>query len=246
VLVLALLTVPRHLGYLALALLVGLESTGVPVPGETALIAAGVLAHDGEMEIGAVIAIAAAAAVLGDNAGYLIGRHGGRRLLEAKGPLEHHRLSIIAKGEPFFEAHGPKAVFLGRWVAGLRIAAAWLAGITHMRWRTFFFWNLLGGVAWAVSVGLAAYLLGPVAKRIVEDFGIGAIALVAVAALAYGAWWWQRRRHAPSPLPGAARDRLEVAARGEAAAAVDGVAAAEAPAPPDRAAPAETAAPDES
>lgn len=192
---LALLSVPKHLGYVALALLVGLESTGVPVPGETALIAAGLLAHDGELEIVAVIAIAAGAAIVGDNLGYLIGRHGGRRLLEAKGPLEHHRLSVIRKGEPFFERHGAKAVFLGRWVAGLRIAAAWLAGITHMRWRTFFFWNLLGGVAWATSIGVAAYLLGPVAKRIVEDLGIGAIALVVLAAAAYGAWWWRRRRN---------------------------------------------------
>ena len=197
-LALALFSVPKHLGYLALALLVGLESTGVPVPGETALIAGGVLAHDGEMEITAVIAIAAAAAVVGDNLGYLIGRHGGRRLLEAEGPLEHHRRSIIEKGEPFFDRHGPKAVFLGRWVAGLRIAAAWLAGITHMRWRVFFFWNLLGGVAWAVSVGLAAYLLGPVAKGIVEDLGIGAIALVVLAAVAYGVWWW-RSRGGPEP-----------------------------------------------
>jgi undecaprenyl-diphosphatase len=194
VLALALFAVPRHLGYLALALLVGLESTGVPVPGETALIAAGVFAHDGELDIVAVIAIAAGAAILGDNLGYLIGRHGGRRLLEAPGPLEHHRLSIIQKGEPFFDKHGPKAVFLGRWVAGLRIAAAWLAGITHMHWRTFFFWNALGGVAWAASVGLAAYLLGPVAKKIIEDFGIGAVAIVAVALVAYLAWRWHRAR----------------------------------------------------
>ncbi len=199
-LALALFSVPKHLGYLALALLVGVESTGVPVPGETALIAAGVLSHDGEMEIAVVIAVAAGGAVVGDNLGYLIGRHGGRRLLEAPGPLERHRLSIIAKGEPFFEAHGPKAVFLGRWVAGLRIAAAWLAGITHMHWRTFFFWNLLGGVAWATSVGLAAYLLGPVAKQIVEDFGVGAIALVVLAAAAYGVWWWHSRRTAGSAV----------------------------------------------
>jgi membrane protein DedA with SNARE-associated domain len=213
-LALALFSVPQHLGYLALALLVGLESTGVPVPGETALIAGGLLAYEGEMAIVPVIAIAAAAAIVGDNAGYLIGRHGGRRLLEAPGPLEHHRLSIIAKGEPFFEAHGPKAVFLGRWVAGLRIAAAWLAGITRMRWRTFFFWNMLGGVAWAISVGLAAYLLGPVAKKIVEDLGIGAIALVVAAALAYGGWWWHRRRTRPAPLPRPEREH-EVAAASE-------------------------------
>jgi membrane protein DedA with SNARE-associated domain len=225
VFVLALFSVPKHLGYLALALLVGLESTGVPVPGETALIAAGVLAHDGGMEIGAVIAIAAVAAVIGDNAGYLIGRQGGRRLLEARGPLERHRLSIIEQGEPFFEAHGPKAVFLGRWVAGLRIAAAWLAGITHMRWRTFFFWNLLGGISWAVSVGLAAYLLGPVARKIIEDLGVGAIALVAVGAVTYGAWWWyRRRRRTPEPRRRAERHRADTTATPESAATGEPVA----------------------
>ncbi|HEY2714643.1 MAG TPA: DedA family protein [Solirubrobacterales bacterium] len=234
--VLALFSVPKHLGYLALALLVGVESTGVPVPGETALIAAGVLSHDGEMDIVVVIAVAAAAAVIGDNLGYLIGRHGGRRLLEAPGPLERHRLSIIAKGEPFFETHGPKAVFLGRWVAGLRIAAAWLAGITHMHWRTFFFWNLLGGIAWATSVGLAAYLLGPVAKKIIEDFGIAAIALVVLAALAYAAWWWRRRGAESSAIAarrGGDRGRGETGAAAGAGAADGAAAPKEAPATPE-------------
>lgn len=216
--VLALLSVPKHLGYLALALLVGAESTGVPVPGETALIAAGVFANEGELEIVAVIAIAAAAAIVGDNLGYLIGRHGGRRLLEAKGPLEGHRLSIIEKGEPFFERHGAKAVFLGRWVAGLRIAAAWLAGITHMRWRVFFFWNLLGGLAWATSVGLAAYLLGPVAKEIIEDLGFGAVALVVLAVAAYAAWrWWRWREERAARA--AQAERAERAEQEERAAA---------------------------
>jgi membrane protein DedA with SNARE-associated domain len=192
--ILALVKVPAHLGYLALALLVGVESMGVPVPGETALIAAGLLAHDGHLEIVAVIAVAAVAAILGDNAGYLIGRHGGRRLLERPGPLEAHRLRIIAIGEPFFERHGPKAVFLGRWVAGLRIASAWLAGITRMRWRVFFFWNTLGGIAWATSIGLAAYLLGPVAKRIVEVGGLAAVAALALLIAAYAGWRWHRAR----------------------------------------------------
>jgi membrane-associated protein len=222
VLVLALFSVPKHLGYLALALLVGAESTGVPVPGETALIAAGLFANEGEMNIFAVIAIAAGAAVVGDNIGYLIGRQGGRRLLEAPGPLEHHRLTVISKGEPFFEKHGPKAVFLGRWVAGLRIAAAWLAGITHMRWRTFFFWNLLGGVAWATSIGLAAYLLGPVAKKIVEDLGLGAVVIVILAIVAYVGWRWRRSRREK----GAGTEGTE--AVGEAGSAEAGAAEAEA------------------
>ena len=196
----ALISVPAHLGYLALAALVGAESTGLPVPGETALIAAGVLAHDGSMNIVLVIVVAAAAAIVGDNLGYLIGRQGGRRLLERPGPFERHRLLIIRKGEPFFERHGPKAVFLGRWVAGLRIAAAWLAGITRMKWSTFFFWNALGGIAWATSVGLAAYLLGSVVKRILEVGGITAIAVLAAIAVAFVVWRTLKLRHEAGSL----------------------------------------------
>ena len=146
---LALVMLSPQLAYLVLFALVGAESTGVPVPGETALIAAGVLAHDGRLHIEYVIALAALAAIMGDNLGYLIGRTGGRRLLERPGPFERHRREVLTRGEPFFARHGPKAVFLGRWVAGLRIAASWLAGINRMHWPVFLFWNAVGGVAWA-------------------------------------------------------------------------------------------------
>lgn len=181
---LGLLQVSAHAGYLALAALVGIESIGIPIPGETALVAAGVLANHGQLDIVAVIVIAATAAIVGDNIGYLIGRTGGRQLLERPGPLEGHRRAIIEKGEPFFRDHGPKAVFLGRWVAGLRIAAAWLAGINHMPWRVFLFWNALGGIVWASSIGLLAYLLGPTAEKLVRDVGLVAVAAVVVAIVA--------------------------------------------------------------
>ncbi len=134
---LGLVKLSSHFAYLVLFALVGAESTGVPVPGETALIAAGVLAHDGRLNIAYVIALAALAPIMGDNLGYLIGRTGGRRLLERPGLLERHRREILTRGEPFFARHGPKAVFLGRWVAGLRIAASWLAGINRMDWPVF-------------------------------------------------------------------------------------------------------------
>jgi len=183
---------PAHLGYPALFVLVAAESAGVPVPGETALVAAAVLAAMGHLEIGLVVALAALGAVVGDNIGYLIGRVGGRRLLERPGPFEERRRDILRKGEPFFARHGPKAVFLGRWVAGLRIAAAWLAGISHMRWPTFAFWNALGGVAWAASVGLLAYALGDVVERIFKDVGIAAVAIVV---LGVAAWWARASRH---------------------------------------------------
>jgi membrane-associated protein len=139
-----------------------------------------------------VIAVAAAAAIVGDNVGYLIGRKGARALLTGGGPMKERRQEFLERGEPFFEKHGPKAVFLGRWVAVLRIAVAWLAGINRMPWRVFFFWNALGGIAWATSVGLLAYFLGNVVERLLADFGIAAVVVVAVALL--GAFLLHRRR----------------------------------------------------
>jgi len=171
--------------YVALFVLIAVESSGVPVPGETALITAGVLASKGDAQIEIVVLLAALAAILGDNVGYAIGRSGGRRLLERPGWFEHRRHQILEHGEPFFERHGPPAVFLGRWVAGLRIAAAWLAGINRMPWRRFLFWNALGGIAWAASVGMLAYLLGPTAERIFRTVGIAGVALVAVVVLGF-------------------------------------------------------------
>jgi membrane-associated protein len=185
---LALIRIPSHLGYLILAALVGTESAGVPVPGETALITAGVLANHGELQIELVIAVAATAAIVGDNVGYLIGRTGGRRLLDRPGVLEEQRQNLLRKGETFFDAHGPKAVFLGRWVAGLRIAAAWLAGVHHMPWGTFVFWNALGGIAWAISIGLLAYWLGATAEHIVKYLGAAGVALVVLLLLGFLAW----------------------------------------------------------
>lgn len=185
---LGLIKLPAHLGYTILVALIATESSGLPVPGETALIAAGVLARNGQLHIELVIAAAALAAIVGDNVGYAIGRTGGRRLLERPGFLETYRRGILLHGEPFFAKHGPKAVFLGRWVAGLRIAAAWLAGINHMPWPVFLFWNALGAIAWATSVGLAAYYLGHTAEQIFKVAGLTGVGLVAIAVLGYFAW----------------------------------------------------------
>ena len=189
---LALFKIPAHVGYVALAALIGAESAGVPLPGETALITAGVLAQRGDFSIELVIVVAAVGAIVGDNIGYLIGRHGGRRLLERPGPFERQRREVIVRGEPFFQRHGPKAVFLGRWIAWLRITAAWLAGINHMRWPVFLFWNALGGIAWALSVGLLAYVLGHAAERIFKIGGIAAVGVILVSLAVY--FVWRRRR----------------------------------------------------
>ena len=164
---------------------------GIPVPGETALIGAALLAHDGQLSIVALVALAATAAILGDNVGFAIGRHGGRRLFLRPGPFHEHRLRVIEYGEPFFERHGAKAVFLGRWVSGLRIASAWLAGMNRMSWPTFLFWNALGGICWAASIGFAVYLLGDVAEHVIAVAGPVAAGVAVVALVAFIVW---RRR----------------------------------------------------
>jgi membrane-associated protein len=189
-----------HIGYPLLFVLVGAESSGVPVPGETALIAAGVLASrpHASLTLPAVIAVAAVAAIVGDNLGYLIGRHGGRRLLERPGRFARQRAKVLEVGEPFFERHGPKAVFLGRWILGLRVWASWLAGITHMPWRSFLMYNALGGISWAVTIGVLAYVAGSGIEALIRDVGAGALALVAVAAASL--YLLRRRRRSGAAL----------------------------------------------
>jgi len=172
-------------GYPLLFVLVMSESSGVPVPGETALITGSVLASQGKLEIGLVIALAAAAAIVGDNIGYLIGRKGGRWILERPGRFQRQRNDVLRIGEPFFERHGPKAVYFGRFVLGLRVWASWLAGATHMPWRSFVLWNALGGISWAVAIGLIAYFLGHSASNAIEAFGLYGLAAVALAAVTF-------------------------------------------------------------
>jgi membrane protein DedA with SNARE-associated domain len=184
-------------GYPLLFLLVMSESGGAPIPGETSLIAAAVLASQGKLQIELVIPLAAAAAIVGDNIGYLIGRKGGRWLLERPGAFQRQRQEVLRVGEPFFEAHGPKAVFFGRFLLGLRIWASWLAGATRMRWRAFVLWNALGGIAWASAIGLIAYFLGHSAGSAVEAFGLYGLAAVLLGVI--GGLILHRRhvRHAP-------------------------------------------------
>jgi membrane-associated protein len=188
------LSVARDVGYPALFVLIAIETMGVPVPGETALFTAGLVASRGHLSIEAVIVIAAAAAIVGDNVGFAIGRRVGRRVLLAPGPLEGHRRRVIEYGEPFFERHGPKAVFLGRWIAGLRITSAWLAGVNRMSWPTFLFWNALGGICWATSIALLAFFVGRGAERVIHVAGLGGAAAVVVGAIvALAVVRWRRR-----------------------------------------------------
>jgi len=171
----------RTAGYPLLFLIVMAESSGLPVPGETGLITAGVLSSQGDLQIVPVIVLAAAGAIVGDNIGYLIGRKGGRWILERPGAFQRQRRQVLSTGEPFFERHGPKAVFFGRFILGLRVWASWLAGATRMPWRSFVLWNALGGIVWATAIGLIAYFLGSSASNAIEAFGLFGLAAVVLA-----------------------------------------------------------------
>jgi membrane protein DedA with SNARE-associated domain len=188
-----------HYGLAFLFLIVFLESAGVWVPGETALVAAGVLASRGHFSIPAVIALAALGAILGDNVGYWIGRVYGRKLFVRFRRLE----AVLPRAERFFRRHGGKAVFFARFIAGLRVTGAWMAGISHMEWWRFLFWNALGGIAWATGIGLIAFYLGRAAGDLVSEYGlIGGGAVLGLTVLIYlGVHFWRRRMEEGTDAP---------------------------------------------
>src|SRR5262245_16489740 len=174
---------------------------GVPLPGETALITAGVLAAQGHYSIVVVIAVAAAAAIVGDNIGYWIGRKGGRALLYRTPFIRDYFARVLPPSERFFRRHGAKAVFFGRFVSILRVTAAWLAGISHMPWWRFLFWNAAGGIIWATAFGVVAYYSGRAAADAINHYGlyagIGLVILIAIAVA--GVHFWRKRMLAENP-----------------------------------------------
>ncbi len=173
-----------HHGLPLLFAVVLLESFGIPLPGETALIAFGVLASQGHHSIVWVIVLAAAGAIIGDNLGYwLIGRWGGRELFERWGFLRRYSERFLPAAERLMARHGGKTVFFGRFVTVLRYTAAWVAGIGRMNWWKFLFWNAAGGIIWATAVGLVAYYAGHAAADAIQRYGIYAAAGIVVALL---------------------------------------------------------------
>jgi membrane protein DedA with SNARE-associated domain len=189
-------------GYPALFVLVMAESGGVPLPGETALIAAAIVASQGKLQIELVVAVAALAAIVGDNAGYLVSRRAGRALLERPGLFERRRRRVLETAEPFFERHGRPAVFLGRWILGLRTWASWLAGASDMPWRSFAIWNAAGGISWATTIGLIAYFVGSTATSAITAFGLFGLLAVVFAAAAHLLLRRLRRSTPPAPHTG--------------------------------------------
>jgi membrane protein DedA with SNARE-associated domain len=183
-------------GLYLLFLLIAVESAGVPLPGETALITAAILSERGQFHsIWWVIVIAATAAIVGDNIGYWLGRKGGRALLRRIPIVRDHFEKVLPRAERFFQRHGPKTVFLGRFIAVLRVTSAWLAGMSHMSWWKFLLWNALGGIVWAILVAEIAFHSGRAAADAISRYGLfGVLGIAVVLGLVVtGVHFWRKR-----------------------------------------------------
>jgi membrane protein DedA with SNARE-associated domain len=180
-------------GYLVVFLLVMLESIGVPVPGETALIGAALYAGStGKLEIWGVIAVAIAGAIIGDNIGFSIGRYGGAKLLLRHGHKIRLHEGRIKIGIWLFRRHGGKVVFWGRFVSILRTYAAFLAGTNQMAWGRFLVFNAAGAVVWATAFGVAYYVFGSVLEKLSTtiDVTLGVAGILVLVAFVV----WSKRK----------------------------------------------------
>ena len=162
-------------GYLAIFVVVCMESAGIPMPGETVLVTAAILAGEGSLRIYGVIGAAAAGAIVGDNCGYWVGREFGFPLVYRYGRyvrLDERRLKL---GQYLFLKHGGKIVFFGRFVAVLRAFAAFLAGVNRFNWEEFFLYNAAGGIVWAAIFGAGGFWLGRAFEHYARPVGVAAL-----------------------------------------------------------------------
>jgi membrane protein DedA with SNARE-associated domain len=193
-------------GYLAVAAVIGVESFGVPAPGQTIMVAAAIYAGAGRLNIVAVGAIAFVAAVIGDNIGYWIGVRGGRKVVHRCGKYVFLTPERLERAEGFFARRGGRIVMVARFIDGLRQFNGVIAGITAMPWRTFLLFNAIGAALWVGWWTTVAYLLGTHLVEIIEHahkYKWWAIALVAVAVITYVTLHVRhiRRRRAKSAAP---------------------------------------------
>jgi membrane protein DedA with SNARE-associated domain len=171
-------------GYWAVFAFVALESLGIPLPGETMLVAAGAYAGSTHrLSAWAIFAVAATAAIIGDNIGFWIGEKGGYRLLRRYGRYVRVDEAKIKVGRYIFDRHGGKVVFFGRFVSVLRTYAAFLAGTVRMNWRKFVLYNAAGGITWAAIYTFVSYAAGNAVKKATRpvDIALGIAALVTIA-----------------------------------------------------------------
>jgi membrane protein DedA with SNARE-associated domain len=177
---------------------VGIESLGVPVPGETALLVGVFLATQGRLNVAVVALVAWIGAVLGDNTGYLVGRRWGGRLVSLPLIGRFYSPARMKRAETFFERRGWVAVFIGRFVALLRIFAGPLAGMHRMPWPAFVVANATGGAAWVAVIVTVGVLVGNNLDNAISLVGragyLGLAAVVILVALYIGVRMWLRRR----------------------------------------------------
>jgi len=185
-------------GYWTVAFGLLLENAGLPVPGETILLFASFLAYSQKLRLPYIILIGIAAATLGDNTGYAVGRYGGRPLLDRYRNFFRISEQKIRDGERLFARHGNLTIFFARFIAGLRIVAGPLAGVLHMPWRSFLLFNFLGAATWVTTIASVGFLFGsqfPRMARIIGRVNLWILIAVAVAAVL----WWRRQRRAVKP-----------------------------------------------
>jgi membrane protein DedA with SNARE-associated domain len=172
-------------GYIVVFVGVLLENAGLPVPGETALLGGGAMAQFGRLSLVRVIVTAAVAAVIGDNIGFTIGRRGGRALAERHGWRVGLTTARLIQFDGFFHRYGAQTVFIARFVTGLRVFCAVLAGASGLPWRTFLLYNALGAVVWSIAIAFAGYSLAyswDALERWVGRSGVFLLVLVGVGA----------------------------------------------------------------
>lgn len=190
-----LIPVPAQLGYPALGALVLGESAGLPIPGESALLTAGGAAGNGSLSLLLVILVAACAAIVGDTVGYAVGRRGGRAFLLRDGRFAGHRHRAVAKADRLFASWGVIAVFVGRWIPGVRVVAALTAGATAMPYGRFLTANAAGAFCWAATVATFASIVGPTGSLVLIAIG------ATVTVIAFGVAWVRRGRTARRAVP---------------------------------------------
>ena len=194
------LHLPGWLILLLVFLLPGLEAAafiGVIFPGEIAVLLGGVAASQGSVSIELVLLAACLGAVLGDQVGYLVGREWGETVLR-KIPdrlLDEDRLQ---KGRAYVRRMGAKGVILGRWTAALRALIPGLAGMAHMSYPRFLVANIIGGVGWAITVGVVGYLAGNSYKKVESALGSVSYVLLGLIVVGAIAWHFLRNRRSPS------------------------------------------------
>jgi membrane protein DedA with SNARE-associated domain/membrane-associated phospholipid phosphatase len=191
-------------GYLIIFFGVMAESMGVPLPGETILISAGILAQRGSLDLGHAILFGTLGAIVGDQIGYWVGREGGRPFILRYGRYVLITPQRLARTEAFFARHGGKAVFMARFFSGLRVFGALVAGMSRMRWGTFVLYNTIGGAVWATAAVLVGYFLGRSLGLVERWTGRASVLLLALAVLAlvlYLAYRWVLRH--PERVEGA-------------------------------------------